>query len=113
MVDWVELGTETMRDSRKRKGFSYETMGRLLSVAAKTYERYEKAGRVPRHLLGALATVLDLEIEEAAPRRVVVPVGAEADAGLRAAIEEIRERLERIERAVLPPQGDARPRNAA
>jgi DNA-binding XRE family transcriptional regulator len=42
--DWVPIGTETMRDARKHLGLSYEAVGRALSVASKTYERWEKAG---------------------------------------------------------------------
>lgn len=102
MVDWVELGTETMKRARKAQGYSYEATSRLLSVSAKTYERYEKAGRVPRHLLPAVAEVLDIEIEEPARQRVTVPAEAADDPKLRATLVQILERLDRIERAVLP-----------
>lgn len=72
VVDWVELGTELMWSSRKARGYSYEAMGRLLNVAAKTYERWEKRGCVPRHMLDQVAEVLDLELER--PPRLSVAV---------------------------------------
>lgn len=62
VVDWIDLGTETLFNARKRMGFSYETMGRKLHVSSKTWERWEKAGRVPRHELHAVAELLELEI---------------------------------------------------
>src|SRR3954452_18719869 len=72
VTDWVELGTPTLKNARKAQGLSYEAMGRKLSVAAKTYERYEKAGRVPRHLLPRIAEILDLEIDW--PKRGTITV---------------------------------------
>jgi transcriptional regulator with XRE-family HTH domain len=100
VTDWVELGTSTLKNARKAQGLSYEAMGRNLNVAAKTYERYEKAGRVPRHLLPAVADVLDLEIDW--PKRGTVTVDDPPDsddARLRAIVrDELRDVLEILER---------------
>jgi transcriptional regulator with XRE-family HTH domain len=70
VLEWVELDTATMNSARRAKGLSYEAVARLLNVSSKTYERYEKAGRVPRWMLPAVAAALDLEIEQAEPRRI-------------------------------------------
>lgn len=63
VADWVELGSDVMRAARHRLGYSYETVGRLLHVSSKTYERYEKRGRVPVALIEQAGRVLDLEIQ--------------------------------------------------
>jgi transcriptional regulator with XRE-family HTH domain len=108
VVDWAELGVTVMRNARKRKGLSYETMGREINVSGKTYERYEKAGRVPRHLLPRVAAVLDLEIEMSEPQRVVVTPAEET---AQRDLVEIRASIARIERLVRellePPRDDA------
>ena len=75
VTDWVEIGTPTLHNARKALGLSYEAMGRKLNVAAKTWERWEKAGRVPRHDLHRVADVLDLEIDW--PKRTQVSVAEE------------------------------------
>lgn len=93
VVDWVELGTDVLRDARKRQGLSYEAMGRRLNVASKTWERYEKSGRVPRQLLPAVAELLDLEIEQ--PARLRVMEGERRDPP-----ETVERRLERLEALV-------------
>jgi transcriptional regulator with XRE-family HTH domain len=101
VTDWVDLGTATLKNARKAQGLSYEAMGRNLNVAAKTYERYEKAGRVPRHLLPAVADVLDLEIDW--PKRGIVTVAAPPesdDARLEAIVSELRD-LREIASAIL------------
>lgn len=88
-TDWVELGTEVMRSARRGQGLSYESAGRKISVSAKSYERYEKAGRVPRHLLDRVANVLDLEVERSARQKVVIEDGG--------AGQTLEERLETVE----------------
>jgi transcriptional regulator with XRE-family HTH domain len=77
VTDWVELGTATLLNARKALGLSYEAMGRKLSVASKTYERYEKKGRVPRHLLPRVAEVLNLEIDWPKPTHLSVTAAGE------------------------------------
>ena len=72
VTDWVEIGTPTLHNARKALGLSYEAMGRKLNVAAKTWERWEKAGRVPRHELPRVAEMLELEIEWPVKRTVAV-----------------------------------------
>ena len=89
VTDWVELGTETMRNARKALGLSYETAARLIPVSSKTYERWEKAGRVPRHLVPKMAEVLGLEIE--IPRLKSVQIRED---------DTIADRLDRIEQAL-------------
>jgi len=97
MIEWVDLGVDVMRDARKRQGLSYETMARAIKVSAKTYERYEKAGRVPRWQLPKVAEVLELEIEWPEPMRVAVTSEVDPAAAV-AEAEEILDRLARIER---------------
>jgi len=97
VVDWVPIGTETLRGARKAKGYSYETMGRLLNCSAKTYERSEKEGRVRRDMLVRLAEVLDLEIEQPARRRIDVPeLSHDVLARLDARLERIETLLEEV-----------------
>ena len=55
--------TDVLREARRRAGLSYEAVARQLHIASKTYERYEKQGRVPRGQLERLADLLELEIE--------------------------------------------------
>lgn len=99
VVDWAYIGTDTLKPARKAKGLSYEGVGRSLHVSAKTWERWEKAGRVPRHQLPQIAELLDLEIETPTRRSVVVPPSPD-EADMSEKFEEIRARLERIERAL-------------
>jgi predicted transcriptional regulator len=64
MPEWVYIDSAILREARDRKGLSYETMARTLPVSSKTWERYEKVGRIPRPMLARVAAVLELEIEE-------------------------------------------------
>lgn len=110
VVEWAEIGTDTLRGARKAKGLSYEAMGRSLHVVAKTWERWEKAGRVPRHLVPEVAELLSLEIETPAHRSVVLPQRDEVAAKL----EEILASLGRLEQALLRGGQDGpTPRRAA
>lgn len=95
--EWVYLPTADLKAARGRAGLSYENLARELHVSSKTWERYEKAGRVPRHLMPAVVRILDLEIEE--PK--VGPIIARAEtvdeqderaqvARVLAAVEELR-----------------------
>lgn len=100
VIEWVTLGRDVIHDARKAQGFSYETMGRKLNVAAKTWERYEKAGRVPRPMLPKVAEILDLEIEEPARTAISLP-GREGEADPLAILQEevsgMADQLGRIE----------------
>lgn len=89
---WIEIGVDTMRTARNAKGLSYEAMGRLLNVSSKTYERHEKAGRLPRQLVEKFATILDLEIDTPTPVRITVP----ADPSLSSDVRELRVQIERL-----------------
>jgi transcriptional regulator with XRE-family HTH domain len=64
VTDWVMVEPAVLREARKRLGLSYEAMARQLSVVSKTYERWEKAGRIPRTDLARVAEILELEIEQ-------------------------------------------------
>jgi predicted transcriptional regulator len=77
--EWVFIDSDILRAARERRGLSYETMARTLPVASKTWERYEKAGRVPRPLLAKVASQLDLEIEEPIRQRIQPTLQAEVD----------------------------------
>lgn len=109
VIDWVELGTDVMRDARKRTGLSYESMSRQINVSAKTYERYEKAGRVPRQLLPKIAEELNLEIESPARQRVTVNPPADRETAARdlAELQASVDRIEQLLNTLLDPPRDA------
>lgn len=88
--DWVFIDTSTLEQARKRKGYSYETTARELHVSSKTWERYEKAGRVPRGLLPRIAELLELEIEEPARARISATAGGSQ-------LDRIEEAIARVE----------------
>jgi transcriptional regulator with XRE-family HTH domain len=90
VAEWVGIEPQVLRAARERRGLSYETMAREVHVSAKTWERYEKAGRVPRHALRVIAGVLELEIEEPAMAPVII-------AGSDGERSEILERLAAME----------------
>ena len=73
---------------------SREAVARLLHVSSKTYERYEKQGRLPRSLLSDVATALELEIETPDHRPLIL----KASPQLTEAEAEILARLDRIEK---------------
>jgi transcriptional regulator with XRE-family HTH domain len=79
MPEWVYIDSDILREARERRGLSYETMARTLPVSSKTWERYEKAGRIPRPLLAKAAGVLELEIEEPIRRRIQPVMDSEVD----------------------------------
>lgn len=90
VTDWVMVETDVLREARKRVGLSYEAVARQVHVASKTYERWEKGGRVPRPIFPRVAEVLELQIE----RQGQPPVSwAPSDE-----FAEIITRLDRIER---------------
>lgn len=78
VTNWVILGREVMRNARNAKGLSYEAVGRSLSVSAKTYERWERQGRVPRGDLDRLAKVIGLQVEHPSFEEPVVILEPEA-----------------------------------
>lgn len=59
-------------DARDAKGLSREAVARQLGTSAKTYERYEKEGRVPTHTVEKLAGILDLSIARVPARTLTV-----------------------------------------
>lgn len=96
--EWVELGTDVMREARKRKGLSYEGAARQINSSAKTYERYEKSGKVPAQMVESVARTLGLEVEASAPVRVFTEEAEAADAArLVLEVAEVNDRLRRIE----------------
>jgi len=111
-LDWVPIGTDTLRAARKAKGYSYEAMGRLLSVSSKTYERYEKTGRVRRDMLDLVAEVLGLEVERLPAAKVTVSEPGESGAAelaemrlALAELAELKETVARIEKLLLALSG--------
>lgn len=101
--DWIEIDTHVLRDARKAKGLSYEAMGRILNVASKTYERWEKAGRVPRQDVHRVAAALNLEIDAPPDQgRIELP----RDDELAKQVGELRDQMDRIEQLLL--QGSPR-----
>lgn len=96
--EWVFIEPEILRAARERRGFSYETMAREIHVSSKTWERYEKAGRVPRPILGTVAEVLNLEIEEPARQRVVASGSKEERSELLELVGELGSKLDALDR---------------
>lgn len=81
--EWVDVGFDVMHAARKERGLSYEAIARQVPVASKTWERWEKAGRVPVAFIEKVAEILDLEIERPAfHRRLVVVPDRSAESGL-------------------------------
>jgi transcriptional regulator with XRE-family HTH domain len=79
--EWVYLSTADLKAARKRTGLSYESMARQVPTTAKTWERWEKAGRIPRHTLPRVAEVLGLEIEQPEVAPISVRPGPDAESG--------------------------------
>ena len=69
---WAYIDTDILRTARVSRGLSYEAAARLIPTSSKTYERWEKAGRVPVGLVARIGELLDLEIERPARVRVAV-----------------------------------------
>jgi transcriptional regulator with XRE-family HTH domain len=101
-TEWVEIGTDVLRNARKLRGLSYESLARQIPVASKTWERWEKAGRVPLAYLEKVASLLDLEIEQPAGERYRVPVPAPVtEDALREELREYRDELREHNRNVM------------
>lgn len=95
--DWVFIESAVLRQARERQGLSYEAMGRQLNVASKTYERYEKAGRLPPQLVRRVAELLDIEIEE--PERVRVTATRQEENGpIEVRLSSIERKLDQLDR---------------
>jgi transcriptional regulator with XRE-family HTH domain len=107
VADWVELGTTVMKTARERLGLSYESVARQVPVSSKTYERYEKKGRVPRPLLPKIAGILQLEVEE--PDRIRVTVEGDPAEVAQGELAALRTQLDRIETLL---EEQLRPRQA-
>lgn len=97
-TQWVEIETAVLREARTRKGLSYESLARQIPVAAKTYERWEKRGRVPTWHVDKVAELLDLEIERPIFDPPAVRVGTDKDqmVALRGEVAELRELVEKL-----------------
>lgn len=89
---WIDVGTDVMKEARTARGLSYETVARLTHVSSKTYERYEKRGRLPADEIDVFAEALGLSIErpEFVPGTVTIPPPATGEAEL------VADRLERV-----------------
>lgn len=82
--NWAYIDTDVLRSARDSRGLSYEAMGRLIPTSSKTYERWEKGGRIPVELVGVIADLLDLEIERPQRTRTTVTVDGGARDGAEA-----------------------------
>jgi transcriptional regulator with XRE-family HTH domain len=103
--EWVYIDTHVLLAARNARGLSYESTARELHISSKTWERYEKAGRIPRPLVPRVAELLELEIEESPARRVViegeavpVEVVQELQERILGKLDELEAILERVER---------------
>ena len=100
VTDWVPLGSDVMRDARKRLGLSYEGVARLIPVSSKTWERWEKRGEVPRPHLRKVAEALSLQVEfEDEQRAIRVPRGRDRDP-VPARLAAIEAEIRKLRRAV-------------
>lgn len=102
--EWVDLGPSVMLEARKRLGLSREAIARKLNLSAKTYERYEKSGQVPKHELRNIAGVLELQVEETERTTVVMPRGEDDDVAQRTAEENAR-RIDALEDQAVRVEG--------
>jgi hypothetical protein len=107
VASWAHLGTETMREAMSDLGLSAEKAARQVPTTERTWRRWVIRGEVPRHVLARVAEILQLEIETPARR----PVAVVADEGGEVArmLDEVIERLDRIERAILRDGRDPPP----
>jgi transcriptional regulator with XRE-family HTH domain len=108
MTDWVMIESTVLREARRRLSLSYEAVARQIPVSSKTYERYEKNGRVPRELIDTVAGILELDIQTAKPPppRVTDTWSVREDFAA-----DVIKRLERIEELLiqaLPSTADTR-----
>jgi transcriptional regulator with XRE-family HTH domain len=114
-TQWVPIETAVLRAARTRLGLSYESLARQIPVAAKTYERWEKAGRVPVGTVEKLAGLLELEIERPTFEQPVVMIEA-TKAGqideLRADLAELRQSQARMEEMLAEALGKRAQRTA-
>jgi len=94
VTNWVQLGSDVMATARNRRGLSYEAVARLANVSAKTYERYEKRGRVPEHMVGTFADVLGLEIVRPALVTVSLEDGETDVAALRREVQSLERKVD-------------------
>lgn len=114
LTKWITLGTDVMKGAREARGLSYESVGRLVHISSKTYERWEKRGQVPAHTLDVVAEALGLEIERASRPAVTVEETEESLPELRQELSAEVARLRRLSdqlEAVLADLADqAKPR---
>lgn len=112
MKDWLEVGRDVMESARAERGLSMEAAARALHISSRTYDRHEKAGRIPRYQISDYARVLGLEIIEPEKRRVDLPLEEATTAEL---LEEVRrqgEVLARLEERILgTPEPEVPPRS--
>jgi transcriptional regulator with XRE-family HTH domain len=78
VAEWVTLGQGVMRQARETSGLSREAVARQIPVSAKTYERWENAGRVPAQSVERIAEIIGLVIERE-PRTTTVTLPSERE----------------------------------
>jgi transcriptional regulator with XRE-family HTH domain len=102
-TEWVPIPSPILKKARKAKGLSYESLARQIPTSSKTWERYEKAGRVPRSLLPRIADILDLEITEPARQRITAStVSPDQLVALAERVEEVLAEVRQL-RALVEP----------
>jgi predicted transcriptional regulator len=93
---WINLPEGVMREARYQRGLSLTDVAEPLPVSWKTYERWEKANRVPGNMVEAVAEVLNLDLELPEKARVVLN-DEDIMVGRQPTMAEIYQRLEAIE----------------
>lgn len=88
-ADWLPISTDVLVEARARVGLSTEKLAARIHVSSKTYERWEKAGRVKRASLPAIARELGLRIETTELEPITVEVEPLTDAERGAVLREL------------------------
>jgi transcriptional regulator with XRE-family HTH domain len=115
MKFWINMPEGVMREARQQQGLSVVATGKALGVSWKTYERWEKANRIPGNKVTAVAEALNLEIELPEKARVLLEDRHVQLTG-QPTMAEIHQRLEAIEallQALHDQAGQGNPEAAA
>jgi transcriptional regulator with XRE-family HTH domain len=100
MKIWINMPEGVMRKARLRRGLSVTDVAKSLGVSLKTYDRWERADRIPGNMVTAVAGVLNLDIELPEKARVVLE-DRHVELGHQPTMAELHQRLEAIEALLL------------
>ncbi len=92
VTNWVTISSDVLKEARTARGLSFEAVSRQASCSSKTYERYEKAGRLPEHMVETFADILGLEIERPTRTTTRVTIAEPISSEMVAVVE----RLDRV-----------------